>query len=1014
MKKHSKIIVLVLSVALVIAGLALSVSADNGTPGATYSDGEGGSLSATTLEAAFAAAPDNDLITLTGDTTVTAPIPVVNRATLNLNGYTLTVNAEKLFTVSENVSLDIVGTGTINLDGMLAEYSDSVNADFSLVGSGNGININHNGSKKTTVTKARSGIFEFKNANIVATPNTETAFTMPGGASVTYDMTGVNIDTTGSTSVDSNSGVFYIANGGHLNLKNCNIDTNGVVVEIQSQSARLENFITIDGCYLRSYNKTKDTAIFGSYATIHSDILVKDSFLESTNRPIMINNSVNGAAVILDNSTLVQNGDRGAQISRTCNVVVKNGSKLAGSMSNVTLFHDTYNTSKAALEGFSATPVHYYLYEGARFNHHVYNTMVNTDMVELKDASGTVLKSYYKEEYIRFAEVDAEGNVTFVKPSDSNKLTIIYDPAGDKGYPYVVAPTSEQIPNLYTKTEDGAISLNTLWKASSATDGIEEDILYYQQNGTHRTTYNTTGLSFGAVGINGDVAFRYTLNGKTNSAGPNFVWGLESGIHKQKTACSVDALIYDLDIAAGSADGFIPGNIALHNRRDANDNGNEAIGLINISKDGIVTSGATPISKALDTYQLDLDGWNHISIVMEMKSNTGSAFVFINGTYFARYSSLSDSNNDAATYLFGPRFNGDVKNGHALASDTTLEVNIDNVLMRSVGTGTFASSPMTEAAAREYLIDGGKAWRNDNPAGGNVGGISVGGVQFDNLNDAITKANELGVAVNVNGKIDEPQRVTAKGYVNTNGYAIPLTPDSLGANVTLDGEGKVASYEFDEKYTETVTVKWFVGNHRYAAQLASDDYYVTETYKLGHLPVYTGKKIGYDYYKEGNVIYVAGQRTGWNTEYGMDTLAEDVLPVMADGEKTLVYYPTYTGYYKVTQRYVILNSNGLYDRSGNIQKLYGSDWWNASNRIDTYGINYSIALQYGETLVITKNDMVFIGSFGSPRANNGEEKVFNIDLNGFTMNIRAEMNTTGKVPNYFHVRIGETMNFYSE
>ena len=1014
-KKLAKILILVLSVALILTGLVLAVSADAGTPGATYSDGDGGTLAADTLEAAFAASPDNDVVTLTGNTTVTATITVDKRTTLDLNGYTLTANVTELFKMADNVFLDIVGTGTINLDGMLLNVPDTFSADFSVTGSGKGIVINHNGSKKNIVTQAKSGVLDFKNVDVVAIPNTDTVFKALPGGTAAYNMIGVTIDTTGSTNVDPNSGVFYISDKGHLNLKNCNIDTNGVVVEIQSQSAGIENFIVIDGCYIRSYNKTKDTAIFGSYATIASDLIVKDSYLESTNRPVMINNSINGAAVVLDNSILHHNGDRGTQIARTCNVVVKNGSKITGSFSNVSLFHDTYNTSKSALEGFSLTPVYYYLYEGSRLNQHVYNRIVNLTKIELKDANGNLLKSHYNEEYVRFVEIDAEGVESYVKPSDSNNLTIIYDPAGDKGAPYVVAPVSESIPTLFTKAEDGTLSLNTLWEASSATDGIAGDVLYYSQNGVHRTQYNETNLSFGNGGINGDVAFRYTLNGKTNSSPVNFIWGLgkNEAIYKQKATCSVDALVYDFDIAAGSPDGFIPGNISLHNRQTAEDSGNEAVSLIHIDGDGIVTSNATPITKALDTYQLNMSGWNHVTIVIETKSETGSAFVFINGTYFARYSAMSQPNSDSATYLYGPRFDGEVKTGHALASNTTREINIDNVLMRSFGTGTFASSPMTEAAAREYLVDGGKAWRNDNPSGGNIGGISVGGVQFDNLNDALVEANKLGIAVSVNGKIDELQSVTASGVVKTNGYAIPLTKDSLGAKVTLDENGNVSSYEFDEKYTETVTVKWFVGNHRYAEQLASDDYYVIETYKMGHLPIYTGEKLGYDYYKEGNVLYVAGQRTGWNSEYGMDTLAEDILPVMADGAKTLVYYPTYSGYYKVTARYVILNSNGLYSRSGSIQNIYGSDWWNASNRIDTYGNNYSIGLQYGETLVLCKSDITFIGSFGAPRANNGEEKVFNIDLNGCTMNIRAEKNNTGKVPNVFQIKLGETMNFYS-
>ena len=91
MKKLIKVLLLVLSLALVCVGLIMVVSADAGTAGATYVNESGETVTTSSLTEAFEKAKAGTVITLTGDTELTGRIfidELLGKPCQNLRGHT--------------------------------------------------------------------------------------------------------------------------------------------------------------------------------------------------------------------------------------------------------------------------------------------------------------------------------------------------------------------------------------------------------------------------------------------------------------------------------------------------------------------------------------------------------------------------------------------------------------------------------------------------------------------------------------------------------------------------------------------------------------------------------------------------------------------------------------------------------------------------------------------------------------------------------------------------------------
>ena len=129
MKNLAKILVLILSVALVCGMLVLVTSADNGNV-AKVGDVEYATLK-DAFDAASALTEGDKVVKLIADCSVTETIAVTKDVTVDLNGYELSSSLGVAFTVNNPVNFTITGEGSIKLDGGLVESTTTVN-DFTV------------------------------------------------------------------------------------------------------------------------------------------------------------------------------------------------------------------------------------------------------------------------------------------------------------------------------------------------------------------------------------------------------------------------------------------------------------------------------------------------------------------------------------------------------------------------------------------------------------------------------------------------------------------------------------------------------------------------------------------------------------------------------------------------------------------------------------------------------------------------------------------------------------------
>ena len=93
MKKHTKLLVILLSVALVCTALVIAVSAAGENGMASYTDPSGSEVTETLAEA-LANVPAGGTVTLKGDCTLSSAFAVTKNMTIDLGGYKLTATAK--------------------------------------------------------------------------------------------------------------------------------------------------------------------------------------------------------------------------------------------------------------------------------------------------------------------------------------------------------------------------------------------------------------------------------------------------------------------------------------------------------------------------------------------------------------------------------------------------------------------------------------------------------------------------------------------------------------------------------------------------------------------------------------------------------------------------------------------------------------------------------------------------------------------------------------------------------
>ena len=156
MKKHLKLLVLLLSLALIIGCVTIVAGAADSGNVAKVGDSE-----YATLAEAVNAAGEGETVVLIADATSGA-INVTKSVTVDLGGHTLTSTAGVLFDMKAAVEFNLIGEGTVNSAGL---FINNASFDYApkvtVTSSGKGMTVNHLATTHGSFVEMAAGSFTF-------------------------------------------------------------------------------------------------------------------------------------------------------------------------------------------------------------------------------------------------------------------------------------------------------------------------------------------------------------------------------------------------------------------------------------------------------------------------------------------------------------------------------------------------------------------------------------------------------------------------------------------------------------------------------------------------------------------------------------------------------------------------------------------------------------------------------------------------------------------------------------
>ena len=983
MKKLSKILILVLSVALICTGLILAVSAEGEAEEPTFD-----------LKSAMDKAQAGDTIVMTGNAELSVATGVdmkygygiTKSLTIDLNGYTINApDTLRVFNMNGvDINFTVTGSGTINAAGAVLHMTQAKTGNVGkIIGTDEGITINHTGTATHTDGTTNKSLFigqlgdyYFENLTVNTSSTGDNLIKVNDTANFVLKEVEIN-----ATGVEAGKvAVFYPNAKGTVSLNYCKVTTKGhSIFSAPAHTNKVENYIVVDNSYLHAAygNGGFTSLIYNDYGNIGSDIVISNSYC-SWNSRILINNMLNGTAITFKNCDLLFNG-KGGSWFRSMNVKLEDGTRMWGNHDYYptdTTFYSNFDSTSTMTVG-DATGVYMIIGEGTRFDVGTYNKLMNLKGAA-KDNGTEVI--YYNE-----------GNIVYPDgstPATSETYKMIYDFMGDPNTPYVVVK-AEDAPEVAAEPHT---------------------FLLYESTPYLRTIWHGTGNNASVTLRDGNAVRRWSSNGKKNSDGatPNLYFGPSAGILQS----TYDVLVFDVDISADSANGFSETTLALHARSSsaANSGSGRQTNIMKISQSGLAT--ASGISGGAASTQLTLGEWNHLTVVVDTsKADKGIKHVYVNGVYMGS----GDAYTADDAYIFGIRF--DITGAGTIDTNSTFI--LDNFAIRAFGDGT-----STEALAdngESYLIGGGMAW-----AHGDVNDtFNVAGLSVNDVNEALRLNRELGLHPVITNPITHPfAHATENGKIYAGGNEMFFDETSAPVSIHYKENGAVNCYEVDTELANySITYKYFLGTLE--SQLSNPDYWVSVEYKAGATPaLYETKLLDMKFDNQGNGTYLYQTQKGWSTEFGATDVDQTLsVPLTAEDVKShngeeYEVYPVFNEGVAHKYNWLVKRADGSVRFAHTTSLLYGSDW--TERGLNGTGVGgdgtAAVKLEYGETLVALTDAFGFASQFNSLRAtkDTAEELVFNFDLNGHDILVDSRSNSNGsKLGGVFAPNSNETINIFS-
>lgn len=892
MKKLSKILILVLSLAILCGALVIAISA-NGTD---YD------LEAS-IDEAVADGSGMKTVKLTGNATLADPYTVEENLTIDLGGYTFTSNLETAFIVKSDVTFQIVGNGNLNLSGMIVRADATAeNPTIAIEGSGSGIDVYHSGSDSESIISMYSGTARFVNLDVLSEVSTtaqykalfNTVYTTEGKVDITFENTAVKIEECGTN-------LFFLVSaagvGSHLTMKDSSFMTDGsgfflghMMAEDGSTETEIVSFEnsalyiqkeyetqTKWGFFLEGY-KWAQTGVVGT-------VNIKDSFVEVAGRPFYSSyeksDNIVTSVINLENTEAKSIGANGSKhdelFARFVIINADKDSKISGFNKNTELCFNEYTKVSVQV--------------GTRVS----------DLAAVKNTSKGVTYP--------------DGSI-----GESGNYDWLYDPASDPLYPYVLVEKSAMPADAPYYHVDYTFEMMNSTPASDGADNIfflDKTSKSYVDNESFKD--NSKGMQFDIKGgslqratVHGNsyVKFVATVNsqggthsvsadGATISYGidPYFILGGHMNYATNKAHVANEGghtrakvAVLNFDFGTDSDAGYPVLVVASQARRTSSGSNAVTGDIFRITPDGDMENIAM---RDFNTeLALNPTGeWNHMTVVYytdpALNGNKGAAHFYLNGEYLGHYDAYGNADQ---SYIMGTRFNVARSASHNIDAS----ICIDNVSL---------------SAYSEYLYEGEKDAANgadgiylhsnyvtDSPANKYMTpAYTAGGfVVNSEIDDALEIANGLGKDVVLIRDTKSPHLVSKDGTIFTNGHEFNLDPASISAIITYDENGVPVKYDFNSLYDAYgVNYYWYTGEYGNVSQMKDSQYYDKTVVGIGQIP--EALKEVSPYVAESASVFK--RFLGWSTSPESKT-ADEFVPVtislaVTQGDKPIYVYPIY-------------------------------------------------------------------------------------------------------------------------
>ena len=753
MKKSTKLLVLLLSLALICAGLVIATSADT-SEADTVSYVVAGETVKGTLADAVANADAGTTVTLLGNCTVAEAIAVTKTVTVDLNGYTLTTTGANAFNVSGATTVfTVTGTGNITAAGVLATATED-GATINVVGTGvDGITVTHSGSKSTQFMNIKTNTLRLENLTVTAKKGAKNnSFVQLGGnADITVKKTSINLD---FNNTNGWTGEFYtftrLQGTAHLTFEDSAFYSRNPFVEISYISNGTNESISVKNSVIRvndndsTYNGARLSIFYVGKEGATGTINVHDSLLECAGR--MFASEIDNTAVVgnVYGSTL--------KVMWSTKDLIKNAN--AGNINRRFEAVNLYNSE-------NGNPCKVILIDNTTTQTKGGGVRAMEPGVRTNNVSVTTSKSIESGIQVPGA-VDENGKVTswiYAATSTTDAYVWVYDPVGDIDAPYVLVDTTKTdvtVPDYYANFSFDTIRFNqsasghamdmaiTKENAALSYGDVEkhnDNLQFFTSRGTlyaaletgnaylkyvvtpyDDNKYTITNDAGETVKITAKDIYGSSYDGTTRNfntevgkdkgaqADPFFILGKNTdaaAVIANTGYTSKKVIVSEFDFGSDSDIGFPSINLSIQTRSGGTNNALNGHRL-SISNAGNITN--TLIDAPADAYtQLNLNEWYRVSVVCYTATN--EIHFFINGVYMGKAQGYKDGTAvDENLYFQGVRINVNKTSKHQVGSSFAL----DNLSTRSFAdyqydevtyTADSAYNYITTSSPRKYMHD---------------------------------------------------------------------------------------------------------------------------------------------------------------------------------------------------------------------------------------------------------------------------------------------------------------------